>query len=149
MVLFTASRRNTFVGGTCALRSALLVTLSVYPHIIDFAERSSSYLAAIQPGMNYLSISDFLTLLTPSNAVWKFISTHIAYRARYHTCFLHHDSTNFSPPGDYRRFQITWLQTLWSLQNVSAMLIRRRTITIKKIRTVNGSWPASCSTSAS
>jgi len=28
MVLFTASRGNTFVGGTCALPSALLVSLS-------------------------------------------------------------------------------------------------------------------------
>jgi len=29
MVLFTASRRNNFVGGTCALPSALLVNLEM------------------------------------------------------------------------------------------------------------------------
>jgi len=33
MVLFTASRRNTFVGGTCALPSALLV-LSVSQSLV-------------------------------------------------------------------------------------------------------------------
>ena len=46
------------------------VTVVLYRFLTELGKRSFSYLA-LQSGMDYLLISDFHPLLTPSNAVWK------------------------------------------------------------------------------
>jgi len=56
MVLFTASRGNTFVGGTCALLSALLVSDYFCIAVIDVGNTSSP-LSCIKGNLNQALVS--------------------------------------------------------------------------------------------
>jgi len=75
MVLFAASRRNNFVGGTCALTSALLVKFCIVLLITVFAYMCvtiSSVLSEITDSYNFFThfkLTLFLIINTDCDGV--------------------------------------------------------------------------------
>ena len=103
MVLFTGSRRNTFVGGTCALPSALLVyfvAVDVYCHMLLF----------ISCAVRLSSIWSF----------WCMVSWLRWYPARYTYLFLFLFAYVSVCNSTRKRLQLLF----WSFQNRSTMVSR-------------------------
>ena len=65
MVLVTASRRNTFVGGTCALPSALIVSVAFIVHVLGI----TAYLTTIEIWVTLSSLLNIL-LMSKTAELW-------------------------------------------------------------------------------